>query len=121
MDIEELYDDELELKETDWEKFKGLHRRNPAIYRSFCEISETLIGRGFSHYSAYGVMHIVRYQNHHEMSLDDGYKVSDHMTPFYARLWIRDNPEHEEFFSTKPIRLQGFKERWINTFDEANV
>ena len=108
-----VYPPDTEEKLTDWGKFKILHATNPAIYKSFCEISNTLIGRGFDHYSAYGVMHIVRFQTLHDMDMGDGFKVSDHMTPFFARLWLRDHPNHSDFFSIKPIRLQGFKERWI--------
>lgn len=108
-----VYPANAEERLTDWERFKILHATNPAIYKSFCEISHTLIGRGFDHYSAYGVMHIVRFQTFHDMDMGDGFKVSDHMTPFFARLWLRDHPNHSDFFSIKPIKLQGFKERWI--------
>ena len=104
--------------ETDWQKFKVIHKERPAIYVEFCRVSEELISRGHKQYSAYGVMHIVRFCIWKEgvsMKPSEEYKVSDHMTPFYARLFLRDFPGHEDFFVTKPIRLQGFKEEWIES------
>ena len=114
-----MFDDmEPEIaKLTDWEKFKVIHRNRPHIYRKFKEVSSTLMERGYSHYSAYGVMHIVRFQVWEKgvtMKPEEDYKISDHMTPFYTRLFLRDYPEHETFFATKPIRLEGFKEGWID-------
>lgn len=103
---------------TDWDRFKTLHKDKPEIYVEFCRISEALIARGHTQYSAYGVMHIVRFSVWKEgvtMKPEEEFKVSNNMTPFYARLFLRDFPEHEKFFSTKPIRLQGFKEEWIDS------
>jgi len=104
-------------KLTDWEKFKYIHKSRPHIYKKFIEISETMIERGFKQYSAYGIMHIVRFQVWETgvtMKPEEDYKISDHMTPFYTRLFLRDNPQHEGFFQKKAIRLQGFQEHWIN-------
>ena len=103
-------------KFTDWEKFKELHKNKPEIYDEFCRVAKALVDRGHKQYSAYGVMHIVRFAVWKEgvtMQPEEEFKVSDHMTPFYARLFLRDHPEHDEFFVTKPIKLQGFKEEWI--------
>jgi len=107
-------------KFTDWEKFKELHENKPEIYEEFCKVSKAIIGRGHKQYSAYGVMHIVRFSAWKEgVTMKPGmdYKVSNNMTPFYARLFLRDFPEHEKFFSTKPIRLEGFKEEWIDSLN----
>ena len=108
-------------KLTDWEKFKDLHKNKPEIYEEFCEDSKSLIARGYKQYSAYGVMHIVRFSVWKEgvnMKPEEEFKISNNMTPFYARLFMRDNPEHDEFFITKPIKSQGFKEGWIQTLSE---
>ena len=105
-------------KFTDWEKFKELHKNKPEIYEEFCRIAKALIGRGHKQYSAYGVMHIVRFSVWKEgvtMQPEEDFKISNNMTPFYARLFIRDHPERDDFFVTKPIKVQGFKEEWIDS------
>tara|TARA_Y100000593_G_scaffold74079_1_gene136179 strand:- start:701 stop:1123 length:423 start_codon:yes stop_codon:yes gene_type:complete len=105
-------------KFTDWEKFKSLHKNKPEIYKEFCRVTDALISRGHKQYSAYGVMHIVRFSVWKEgvtMQPEEDFKISNNMTPFYARLYIRDFPEHEDFFVTKPIKVQGFKEEWISS------
>ena len=104
-------------KLTDWERFKFIHKDRPQIYEVFTTTSLDFIDRGIKRYSAYGVMHIVRWRIFIpgvDMRPPEDFKISDHMTPFYARLFLRDNPKYEEFFQTKEIRLQGFQEEWIN-------
>ena len=105
-------------KLTDWEKFKNIHKSKPEIYEEFCRVSKALIARGHKQYSAYGVMHIVRFSVWKEgvtMKPEEEFKVSNNMTPFYARLFLRDFPEHDEFFVTKPIKVQDFKEEWVES------
>tara|TARA_R110002051_G_C8691427_1_gene493111 strand:- start:230 stop:652 length:423 start_codon:yes stop_codon:yes gene_type:complete len=103
--------------ETDWERFKDLHKSRPGIYRKFCEIALTMIERGQDRDSAYSVMHVLRFQDFSpgvDMRPESDYKISNNMTPFYARLFHRDYPEHREFFSIKSITKQKFDESWIN-------
>ena len=84
---------------TDWGKFKQMHKSKPKIYKEFCRITKELIARGHKQ----GVT----------MKPEEDYKVSNNMTPFYSRLFSRDNPEHRDFFATKPIKIGEFKEEWI--------
>ena len=103
--------------ETDWEKFKRIHTDKPEIYSSFCDFTRTLIDRGYPRYSAYGVMHIVRFHTYKpgvDMRPEEEHKISNNMTPFYARLFVRDNPDDCEFFSLRRKKMQGFQEEWIN-------
>ena len=74
---------------TDWEKFKVIHGERPHIYNKFKGITKQLMGRGYNHYSAYGIMHIVRFQVWEKgvtMKPEEEFKVSNNMTPFYARV-----------------------------------
>ena len=115
---EEISDmvDFVERCTTDWGKFKQMHKSKPKIYKEFCRVTKELIARGHKQYSAYGVMHIVRFSVWDKgvtMKPEEDYKVSNNMTPFYSRLFSRDNPEHKDFFATKPIKIGEFKEEWI--------
>ena len=98
---------------SDWEKFKELHQDKPNIYKEFVDITNTLIKRGYSRYSAYGVMHVVRFQTGASMKPEMAFKISNNMTPFYARLYQRDYPMHIGFFQTKVIQKEQFQEDWI--------
>jgi len=109
---------------TDWERFKSIHKERPKIYEVFQKVTFELMKRGYDRYSAYGIMHIVRFkiwQPGVDMRPDEDYKISNNMTPFYARLFLRDFPEHQDnpdegikgFFQTKVKRLEGFREEWI--------
>jgi hypothetical protein len=103
--------------ETDWDKFLNMHRAKPEIYAEFYSVAETLIERGYVRYSAYGVMHIVRFRVWKpgvDMRPEEDFKISNNMIPFYARLFLRDYPEHGDFFQIKEKKLQGFQEEWID-------
>jgi len=108
-------------RETDWERFKRIHREKPAIYKEFCRVTKVLRDRGYPRYSAYGVMHIVRFHSYKpgvDMRPDEEFKISNNMTPFYARLYIRDHPDHVGFFKIKRKyagfgNIDYFQEEWI--------
>lgn len=103
--------------EPDWEKFKRIHKEKPEIYQEFCRVTKTLMERGWAKYSAYGIMHVVRFRVWKPgvtMRPEEQFKISNNMIPFYARLYCRDNPETNGFFCLREKKLQGFQEEWIN-------
>ena len=109
-----LFDDR---NEPDWDKFKRIHTNKPEIYEEFCRITKIMMEREYPRYSAYGIMHIVRFHTWKPgvtMRPEEDYKISNNMIPFYARLFCRDFPDDKTFFVLREKKLQGFQEEWIN-------
>lgn len=80
------------------EEFNAFHAEHPEVYRLFCRFVDELLARGFTHYSADAVVHRVRWHTQVESQDADGFKINDHFVAFYARLWRRQHPKHQDFF-----------------------
>jgi hypothetical protein len=77
----------------------GFHKENPEVMRLFSKYTRQLLGRGFANYSARGVFQRIRWET--DQADYDGkstFKINDHYSPFYARAWMRMNPQHDGFF-----------------------
>lgn len=83
------------------ELFEDFHRENPEVYREFCNIAAELIRRGIRRYSAYAVMHVVRWHRIQATKGAGGWKINDHFVPHYARLWLERHPQHAGFFELR--------------------
>jgi hypothetical protein len=84
-------------------RFWTFHAENPVIYRLFDRFTQQAIARGHAHLSADMVLHRIRWETSVETS-EGGYKINDHFTAYYGRLWMRNNPKHEGFFRTRELR-----------------
>lgn len=81
--------------------FETFHAANPQVYELFKRFTFQVIERGFSRYSSDAVCHRIRWHVNIETRSDDGLKINDHVTAFYARLFMDDHPEHAGFFETR--------------------
>lgn len=86
-----------ELRRQAFERF---HAENPHIYDLFCRFADELIQRGRQHYSARLICSRIVWHID-TTTTGDGFKINDHHSPFYARLWLEEHPEHEGFFRTR--------------------
>lgn len=75
------------------------HEENPHIYAKFEEVTLQTIERGFKHYSAKGVIEIIRWWT--AVKGNTEYKISNEYSPFYARLFEQKHPQHKGFFRMK--------------------
>lgn len=70
---------------------------NPEVWRLYCKYALELISRGWSHYSSDAVVHRIRW--HHAIETTDrDFKINDHYTAPFARMFHRAYPEHAGFF-----------------------
>lgn len=91
-------------KQTNIQKFIRFHRMYPAVYELFCKFTVQLIRNGFKHNSAYAVMHRIRWETSVNPNRDfEGFKISNGLIPYYARMWLDKNPEHKYFFHTREL------------------
>ena len=80
-------------------KFVEYHIENPGIWEAFKTKTLETIEKGFQHYGAKGIFEIIRWQT--GTSGNDGFKVNNNYTPFYARLFEMEFPKHKGFFQKR--------------------
>jgi len=83
------------------DQVKAFHRQHPKVWYLFCQFTEELIDRGFSHYSAKGVFERIRWETAEADSARNEFKLNNNYSAFYARAFMRCNPEHDGFFRTR--------------------
>lgn len=81
-------------------RFRAFHVAHPDVWTQFKQVALQLIGRGYKHYSADGVGHIVRFNL---STSTDGHepKINNNYIAYYARLWRAHFPQHADFFKTR--------------------
>lgn len=84
-------------------EFLDFHRENPVVYELFKKFTRMLLDRGYGHHSADAVLHRIRWATMVETS-DPEFKINNNFSAYYARLWMRDFPEHDGFFRCRVLR-----------------
>ena len=79
-------------------RFLAFHSQNPQVYEEFDRITQKLIQRGWRHYSADGVGHIIRWERRISIEGTHQFKMNNNHMAFYARMWLEDNPRYAGFF-----------------------
>lgn len=77
------------------------HQKNPQVYVQFRKVTLQTIAKGFKHYSAKGIFEIVRWHSGVSTVDPEGFKVNNSYVSFYARLFMREYPQHEGFFRNR--------------------
>ena len=96
MQNELVFDESDEAEQAFW----VFHRKNPHVYRLFDRFTSEAIRAGRSHFGARMVWERMRWYTQVETE-GDPYKLNDHLTPYYARLWMRNHPSHEGLFELR--------------------
>jgi hypothetical protein len=89
----ELFSDEF----VDW-----IHK-NESVWNAFVYEATAIYRRGFKHYSARTILHVLR---HHSAVHERGtqWKLSDHSSPYLARLFDLQYPQMSGMWSFKPCK-----------------
>lgn len=91
---------QVQLFNDPFERFLRFHQQNPHVYRIFEQRAKEMIAAGRSHYSARAIMEVVRWDIHIQTTGED-FKIDNNHVPFYARMFLKSNPEHSDFFRTR--------------------
>jgi len=83
------------------ERFDQYDRANPGIYELFKRFTFRMIRAGRPHYSARAIIHRIRWHTDLRAQGDDGFKINNDYSPFYARKFEREFPAHEGFFEKR--------------------
>jgi hypothetical protein len=97
---------EAEESDTIKRQWWRWHRTNPHVYELFKQFTFDVIRRGHKHYSSKAIFERIRWHTEIETAGEE-FKMSNNYTPYYARLFMKDFPEHAEFFRTKTLRSDG--------------
>lgn len=84
--------------------FAEFDRAHPEIWATFCEIAFDLIKQGARHYSARDIFPVIRWKTFAAMNDGAGFKINNNYSPFYARKFAREWPEHADFFEFRRSR-----------------
>jgi hypothetical protein len=80
--------------------FEKFHAENPEAYRLFSKFTFEVIAAGRTHFSAHAILHRIRWFTDFEAK-SGAFKINDHVAPFFARMWMAENPKHKGFFETR--------------------
>jgi len=94
------------VMETRYEEMReqvvDFHKKNPKVYELFDRFTRELIHRGFHNYSVNAVFERIRWFT--DQADTDGrttFKLNNNYRAFYARAWMKKNPDHDGFFRTR--------------------
>jgi len=87
-------------------RFEKFHRDHPEIYTLFKQFALELRKTGRKNHSARDIIHRIRWDLEREIGQEEeGFKINDHLSPYYARMLMEENPEEfGEFFRCREVR-----------------
>ena len=92
---------------TDWEaKFNKFHAANPHIYEMLKRFTFEVIATGRKQYGMTSIFNRIRWYTTVETT-GDPFKINNNYYPYYARLFMRDHPEHDGFFRIRALGRRG--------------
>ena len=81
------------------EQCVAFHIAHPQVFALFDRFTREAIGRGFRNYSAKAVFERIRWETDQaDVDGNSTFKMNNNYTSFYARAWMRLNPDHEGFY-----------------------
>ena len=79
------------------------HYANPRVYELYKQFARKAIDRGYRRFSSDLLCHRIRWEVMLETT-DPDFKINDHHTAYYARLWLIDHPNEVKLFSLRNIK-----------------
>jgi hypothetical protein len=85
------------------ESFKSYHEKRPQIYEEFKIIAKQLIEQGYRRLSSQLICEVIRYNSMIEKVGE--YKVNNNACAGYSRLFEKDFPQFEGYFSKRLCKI----------------
>jgi hypothetical protein len=82
------------------EQFQKYNEQNPKVYELFCKFTNQVINKGFKNFSAESIINQIRWFTSIETT-GNSFKINNDLKPYYARQFMKDNPQYEGFFRTR--------------------
>lgn len=80
-------------------RFDEFHAENPHVYELVKHYAKQAIQSGHKHYGMKSIMERVRW--HTSIETNDTFKINNNHSPYYARMFMDDYPQHAGFFHTR--------------------
>jgi len=77
------------------------HRMHPVVWDLFKKFTFEAIKAGHKHYSADAIVHRVRWETAVTLAEKGDFKINNNFVTYYARRFMRENPQHRGFFRTR--------------------
>lgn len=91
--------DDVKVMDESLARFEAYNKRHPEVYREFDKMARLIIELGIYKFSANLIYERMRWEQEILSEVyEDMPKLDGVWVPFYARLWLRSNPEHSDFF-----------------------
>lgn len=84
-------------------RFLRFHEDNPHVYSLFDHFTRQAVASGIPRYSAYAIVNRIRWHTTIE-TVGSQFKISNDHIPHLARMWLRENPAHKDFFVTHALK-----------------
>lgn len=79
----------------------AFHLANPHVFNNFKKLANKAYNSGMTKYSARTIMEVMRWKyDVDSREYDNSFKLSNDLTPMYARLLINENKKFDNFFTT---------------------
>lgn len=82
-----------------WRKFMEYHKSLPEVYEIFEKYARQFIDRGYNKIGAQMLIERIRWEWQKKTGCD--LKINNDWKAYYARLYLRDHPEHRGFFELR--------------------
>jgi hypothetical protein len=86
-----------------WNEFMRFHKENPEVYQAFVRLANEAKEKGFTSIGAHLLIQHIRWESHSERGFNT-YKICNNHFPYYARLFLLNNPEFEGFFELRKLK-----------------
>jgi len=77
--------------------FAEYHAKYPQIYEAFKKLTFEAIAKGFERYSSKSIFELIRWHTG-VGAKKEKFKLNNIYTPHYARLFVQEHPQHQNFF-----------------------
>jgi len=81
--------------------FRKFHKENPWVYQELVKLTFKLLGKGRKRYGMKGLFEVIRWHRAMETDADDGFKLNNNHTAFYARMLMMNELRLKGFFVTR--------------------
>ena len=99
--VRTLFEQESKLERA----FREYHAANPRIYQAFTRFALDAIIAGRNRIGAKMIWERLRWYTTVE-ARDDGFKLNNNYTAYYARKFMEDFPQHAGLFQTRRTKLK---------------